>query len=179
MPRPQSVVRAFTLIEILVMVSIMGLCAAVIIPQLGTRSDLLASSAARQVMSDLTYAQNQAITRQQPVYVVFTPAATASPGGSYSVMSGLPSTVMNHPVNKFPWVTTFGQSRGQFSNVRLDSASFDGSAAIMFDESGAPFMISPVGGASAPLNTGSVSVSCGAFTLRVTVEPLTGALSVQ
>lgn len=174
--------RAFTLVEILVVVVILGLISAVIIPQLGGRSDLVASAAARQVMSDIGFAQNRAITTQSPVYVLFTPATTTSAGG-YSVMAALPSTVLTHPIDKQPWTVTFGGTGavggGSWGTVRMDSADFDGSRALMFDESGAPMMIAASGGVSSPLNNGSVRVSCNGQALTIRVEPLTGTLTVQ
>lgn len=48
--------RAFTLIEILVVVVIIGIGAAVIVPNLGTRNDLMAQAATRVLMADLIYA---------------------------------------------------------------------------------------------------------------------------
>lgn len=171
--------RAFTLVEILVVVVILGTISAVLIPQLGTRDDVLVSAAARQVLSDLTFAQNRAITSQQPVYVQFTngPVSSTQPGGSYSVLSALPSTVLTHPVHKAPWTASFGVAT--WGRVRLDSADFDGRSLLMFDESGAPHSVASTGGAPQPLTSGSVRVACNAFSLTVRVEPLTGTLSVQ
>jgi len=169
---------AFTLVEILVVVVILGLISAVIIPQLGSRGDLIASAAARQVMSDIGYAQNRAITTQSPVYMVFTPG-TASTSGQYSVFSALPATMMIHPIDRKPWTVSFGGGRGAWAAVRIDTADFDGSVALMFDESGAPMMTTPSGGSSSPLNAGSVRISCNGEALTIRVEPLTGTLTVQ
>jgi prepilin-type N-terminal cleavage/methylation domain-containing protein len=172
--------RGFTLVEILMVVAILGIVSAVIIPQIGTRSDLIAGSAARQVMSDMTWAQNRAISTQQPVYVVFTPAADgAATGGSYQVMSALPSTVMTHPVNKSPWSTGFGVAQTAWSQVRIDAADFDGQRAIMFDVMGSPSSIPANGGTATGLGSGTVRVVCNGTTLTIRVEPLTGTLTVQ
>jgi prepilin-type N-terminal cleavage/methylation domain-containing protein len=168
--------RGFTLVEILVVVVILGLISAVILPQLGSRSDLVVSAAARQVMSDLSFAQNRAITAQAPVYVVFT-ATSDTDGGGYSVMTALPSTVMDHPVERQPWVVGFGPGSRAWGTVRLDEADFDGSTTLMFDESGAPMVIAA--GIASPLNDGAVRVSCNGQALTIRVEPITGTLTVQ
>ena len=67
----------FTLIEILVVVVILGIAAAVIVPQIGSRADLKATSAARLIMADLIYVQNRSISQQKYHYIQFDPA-TAS-----------------------------------------------------------------------------------------------------
>src|SRR4051794_19271606 len=61
----------FTLIEILAVVVILGIASAIIVPQIGSRDDQKAASAARVVMADLLYAQNRAIATQKTHYVLF------------------------------------------------------------------------------------------------------------
>lgn len=176
--------RAFTLVEILMVVLILGIASTVIIPQLGSRDDLLASAAARQILSDLTYAQNSAITSQAPVYVVFTSANGAATGGSYSVCKALPATgtnVLTHPVTKNPWTMQFGSASpsGTYSRVGLSVVNFDSKSTLMFDETGAPYSLTSSGTGQAALGSGSLAVVCNGYTLTITVQPLTGTLTVQ
>src|SRR3954464_12495919 len=62
---------AFTLVEILVVVIILGIAGAIIVPSLGSRDDLKAAAAARVIMADLIYTQNLAITSQGNRYMAF------------------------------------------------------------------------------------------------------------
>ena len=75
---------AFTMIEILVVVIIMGIAAAVVVPMMGNYDNLRITSAARMTVDDLSYAQNVANTQMRKVYVVFNPDASGNLT-SYSV----------------------------------------------------------------------------------------------
>ncbi len=132
----------FTFIEILVVVLILGIASAIILPQVSSRDDLDAASAARTVMADLLYAQNRAIATQQCHYVVFNVT-----GQSYSLYSGSsqlssgPTTLLTHPISGNGYTMTFGQAGANniSSDVTLGSVSFNGQNTIAFDELGVPY----------------------------------------
>src|SRR5687768_7200473 len=111
--------RGFTLVEILMVVVILGIASAVIVPQIGTRSDLKARAAARMVVADLIYAQNMAIATQKWHYVQFDTTNNRytvyddmplDPDGTGPQATVVPSPHLpiNHPVNKSPYVVQFG-----------------------------------------------------------------------
>src|SRR5689334_24278427 len=96
--RVGSLLRAFTLIEILVVVVILGIAAAIVVPAIGSRDDLKTTSAARMIMADLIYAQNRSISQQKKHFVVFDAA-----NETYSVFEdrrpAVPSmALITHPV---------------------------------------------------------------------------------
>lgn len=161
----------FTLVEILIVVVILGICSAIILPQIGTRDDLRAAAAARVVMSDLIYAQNLAISTQQTKYLRF----GLSDYGLYN--AGTASTALTHPVNKTPFVVTFGV--GALRDVSLQSKSFDGQTTLAFDELGAPYAYQSVGGTLTPLaSAGQITLRSGSVTLTINIEPFTGEVTV-
>ena len=163
--------RGFTLIEILCVVVIVGIASAVILPQLSTRDDMRAASAARTLMADLLYAQNRSIALQKYHYVSFNTAAN-----SYQVMDS-PTNVITHPVELAPYVVPFGT--GNLSKVKINSASFDGQTIIAFDSLGVPYSYNSGTNTTTALVSGSIVINCGAFNLTVSVKPYSGEVTVQ
>ena len=97
--------RGFTLVEILAVVVILGIASAIIIPQMGTRDDMRAAAAARTLVADLIYAQNQAITSGRMVYVKFDVAnnkytllSTAKTGGDVALNNPITQTFYYRPL---------------------------------------------------------------------------------
>jgi prepilin-type N-terminal cleavage/methylation domain-containing protein len=166
----------FTLIEILSVVIIIGIASAIIVPQIGTRNDLMDAAAARVVMADLIYAQNRAIATQQMTYVDFDVT-----NHTYSVKTAMPSTYATHPINKTNYIVTFGSggTRG-LENITLYSASFDGQPTLAFDELGTPITYTAgTPATTATMSSGSIVLKCGTYALTITVEPNTGEITVQ
>ncbi len=169
----------FTLVEILVVVVILGIASAIIMPQLGSRSDLEAASVARVVMSDLLYAQNLAIARQSPVYVQFT--ATANPSG-YSLLGSIsPAVALIHPVNRDNFTVVVGSASptSGLRRAQIASASFDNRAALAFDELGGPYFYDSTARTMVPLTSGTIRIVSGDCALTLSIEPFTGEITVK
>jgi prepilin-type N-terminal cleavage/methylation domain-containing protein len=166
----------FTLIEILAVVIILGIASAIIVPQIGTRSDLLAAAGARAVMADLLYAQNRAISTQQMQYVSFSTA-----GQNYGEYSNTPLTnanLLTQPVNGGQYLMTFGgNGPNAISSVSLTSANFGaGSTTVAFDEMGTPYYYN---GVSTTLlsGTGAVVVTSGNYAITINIAQDTGDIT--
>jgi prepilin-type N-terminal cleavage/methylation domain-containing protein len=79
--------RGFTLIEILCTVSILAIAAVFSMPLLGNgNANVKLVASTRSIMADLFYAQNLAMSSQEPVYILFSPA-TGTTGGSYWLLN--------------------------------------------------------------------------------------------
>lgn len=169
----RSVRHAFTLIEILGVVVILGIISAVILPQMATRDDQRAAAATRVVMADLLYAQNRAIAQQKTHFVVFDVT-----GKNYRVLeSWAPATTIKNPVDGSTFQVYFAS--GAMKEMNLVSASFDGKSVVAFDAMGIPQSVDPMTGVMTPLVSGTVVVGSGTFTMTVTISPYSGELTVQ
>jgi prepilin-type N-terminal cleavage/methylation domain-containing protein len=174
-PRRATPSRAgFTLVEILCVVIILGIIAAVTIPAISSNDGLKVTAASRTVVADLIYAQNRAITRQATQYVIFDIDKK-----QYRVASALdPETLLTHPTSQMPYVVKFGgPSTWEMRDQTLVSANFDNQPVIAFDSLGTPYAVDHVG-TKIPLISGKIVVGAGDERMSIRIEPYTGDISV-
>jgi prepilin-type N-terminal cleavage/methylation domain-containing protein len=153
---------AFTLIEIMVVIVIIGIAAAMAVPMISSGASFQIRSAANLVAADLEYAKSMAISRGQSYKVVFN-AATES----YQIQDSGNQAVS--PPGRKDTVNFSSDSR--LSGVVIDSVNFGGSGTVTFD-----YLGSPQQGLS---SEGVVTLKAGGITKTVKVEPVTGFISVE
>ena len=154
--------RAFTLAELLVVVVILTIAAAMIVPQVTGMGELRSRSAARLILADLEYAQSRAILDQADTTVTF-----STTGNDYTLTDSSTSTPLVHPITKKTYAVDFAQTKG-LEDVSIDSANFGGGASVTFDALGGPD----------PPQGGTVTVIAGTHGYQVTVEAVTGQVTV-
>ena len=137
---------------------IMGILAAVVVPNAMGTSDLHAVAAARMVATDLQYAQDTAITTQTPITVTFEPTLER-----YRLSNA--SGTLIHPITRQAYIVSFPSLRG-FGEVDVVSASFNGAASVTFDEIGTPDA------------GGTVVLRAGPRVYTLTVAAVTGTVTV-
>jgi type II secretion system protein H len=168
-PAPASCAETsgFTLIELLVVVVILAIAAMVAIPMMSSAGSVQIRSAANMVAADLEYAKSMSISRGQAFAVVFDESTE-----SYSVRDQADNVIM-HPVKKgFTYVVDFRDKR--LNKVDIADADFDGTNKIKFDYLGSPY-----NGNNNPLNSGFVRLQAAGIQVTITVEPVTGFISVS
>ncbi len=167
--------NAFTLIELLIVITIIGIASALIVPYVGSRSDLQVAAVARSFIADVQYTQNLAITTRQRHGLLFA-------ADQYTVerFSGTTAITIKHPIEKDNFVVRLGSSgkdvrRGvamPLVNVR------QGAVRLVFDSMGTPMAFSGTTFIStdAPVR---VTLSAGTATIVVRIEPFTGEVTVE
>jgi len=167
----------FTFIELIVVVVIIGIAALLSVPMFSAAGDVQMRAAASMIASDLEYAKNMAITHQRNYSVVFDPATERYEIRRYEADGTW--AVIKHPTNPTADFRVDLAADDRTSAVDIVSVNFDGSAsnAVTFDYLGGPHSGLP--GAMNPLNNGQVSLSADGFGCVVTIEPVTGYVSIQ
>jgi type II secretory pathway pseudopilin PulG len=158
---------AYTLIELLIVIAMLGLASAVVIPNMGSVDVLRVQSTVRAIVSDITYAQSEALARQSPRALVFDVA-----NNRYSVVD-VPGNAVD-PVANTQYTVNLSDAQ-RFHDSRITGAEFDGVPVLIFDELGGP-VTDPSG--TTPSAGGSVTISGSGAVFRIDVEAYTGRVTV-
>ncbi|GAB4382513.1 MAG: hypothetical protein Kow0022_00190 [Phycisphaerales bacterium] len=167
--------RAYTLVEVLVVITILGVAGMMVVPTLGQTDVLRVQGAVRAIVADLTFAQADALAYQEQRAVVFDVSENR-----YTLVAVYDNTIDPSLNALFD-----PQGPGQqyivdlddpaFGNSQLAEPDFDGDGILIFDELGGP-VIAP--GSDTPASNGTVDVIGENARLRVTVEAFTGHITV-
>lgn len=159
--------RAFTIIEILIVVVLLAIAGMLVVPMMSSAASIQIESAANIVAADLEYAKSMAISRGQNFSVVFDKAAEA-----YQIKDQA-GGVIPHPVKKgFNYVVDFRNDR-RLNRVDIVDVNFDATSEVKFDYLGSPY-----NGTGAALNSGVISLQAAGITRTIRVEPVTGYISI-
>jgi len=158
----------FSLYELLMVVLIIAIIAAIALPNIGTADDLQVSSAARVLAHDLEAAQNLAITTQTTHTLLFNAdlqeykvVANYDGASTYDSVEAI-----DHPLRPGVLYQVTLNKLNHMSRVCIAGVSFGGSTHITFDG---------VGGTALG---GTVVLTAGDVTTTVNVEPLTGVVTI-
>lgn len=161
--------RAYTLVEMLIVLIVLGIASATVIPSIGSTDVLRVQATVRSIVADINVAQSDALARQQPRAIIFDPVTN-----TYAVIE-VPGSTIEPIGNTIKTVDL--KDRRKFHDSRLVSAAFSGSNNVLiFDELGGP--VSDVGG-NIPSPGGTIVVSGSGSVYNINVEAYTGRVSVE
>lgn len=181
--------RAFTLIEVMIVVILLGIAGALVIPSMSQTGVLRIQAAVRTIVADITFMQGEAVAYQGRRAMWFGKvaqwnAATSSwtfVNGNGYVLAEINGPTLNLNVDYMiepgklgrPYFRNFDDDR--FGGAVLSAANFDGNALLIFDELGGPVanLTGPI-----PSIGGSVTITGSGAMFVLQVEPYTGRVTV-
>lgn len=159
---------AYTLIELLIVVTVLGIASAILIPSMGSTGVLRVQAAVRQIVSDITVAQSESLAFQRGRAIIFNTTTN-----SYQVVEVRGGQI--DPVANLITEISLG-SGAVYGDARITEATFDGDATLIFDELGAP-TLSP--GQSQPTATGILTIEGSGNRFRIEIDGYTGRVLVR
>ena len=159
--------QAFSLIELMIVISILAIASALLAPMLHN-SDLGRLSGAAQMMAaDLAYAQSESIAHADDLRLV----VFDREHNTYRIApASTPNTPITNPVGHLPYQTTFGQGRAtHLAGITIQGYWLNGDDRIQF---GAYGQLDQATAATVTLST------AGGKRITLTIDPTTGEAAI-
>ena len=168
---------AFTLIEMIMVVALLGMAASLLIPNMMNMTEFETEAAVRRLVTDFTFAQSDAVARQRGRRVLF-----EEDGSGYRLLGDPYDPVADVLSDPIAWdgdgqcIINYTTDE-RFLSISISNVGFDANAKfITFNELGGAVAAdgSPSVGGSVTINgtDGSFRVDVAAFTGRVSVTRL-------
>ncbi|MEM9883754.1 MAG: GspH/FimT family pseudopilin [Planctomycetota bacterium] len=157
--------HGYTLVEVLLVVSILGVISAMVVPSMLSAGQMGVQAAARAVVADLLYAQNEAIAQQAPRQVVFDDT-----NDRYELRDEFGNALGKDWVSgdTSKYVVDFTED-DRFMGVSIVAVDFNGGSTVTFDDLGGP---DTGGSVTVRFDNQRYRIDVAEFTGRVTVTKL-------
>ena len=174
----QRPARGYTLVEVLVVVTIMGILGAMVIPSLGQTSVLRTQAVVRVVVADITYAQSDALAYQEGRAVIFEPDENRYTLAEVKGQVIDPETdALFDPKRPDDRYVVDLDDDDRFAGAHFENVNLNGGNVLIFDEIGGPTPASDDGSLS---TGGSLDIVGGAGRrFRINVAAFTGRVTVR
>jgi prepilin-type N-terminal cleavage/methylation domain-containing protein len=178
--------RAYTLIELLIVIGLLGISGSLLVPHLVGRDIMAAQSAVRLVIGDVTFAQSDALAHQELRRIHF-----YEDGRGYCIVritqaelnlpfseSDTTHDYINDPLAKAGELGRYIidiVNDGRFDGVFIESVEIDGAGRdLTFDELGGTIMAGGVPGSG-----GTIIVASPNSRYEIEIAPFTGKMTVR
>ena len=168
--------RGYTLVEVLVLVAILGVASAIVIPSVGSSGVLRAQAAVRAVVSDIAFAQSDAMAFQSGRAVYFDVAANRYVVCAVVNGSVVPETDALYDPHRKTGFMDLDLDDGDFGGAFLESVNIDGGTMIVFDEQGAP-VAAP--GSNSPSGGGTITILGEGVRYIIDIDGFTGHITTD
>ncbi len=159
--------RAYTLVEVLVVVTVLGIAATMVVPAFSQTNSLRLQAAVRTIIADITLAQSDAVALQVGQGIRF----IADGKQSRYIIAPVSGTFLDESSD----VITSRQIGGdEFGNAEIVNVSSD-DGILVFDALGGP-VASP--GSDVAAGTQTLEIISGTIGYRITIEAYTGRVTV-
>ncbi len=165
--------RGFTLIELMIVMVILAIAAAMVVPMASYAGTMQVRAAGNMVAADLEYAKSMAISRGQKYSVVFD-----TTNETYRVTDQNGNTISDPVKQGSNTYTVNFRNDSRLNQVNIVTASFDGCDDGELRLPGEPVQTA-VAARPTLLNSGVITLQAGGVTKTVTVQPVTGYISVN
>jgi len=164
--RHRAEMGAFTLVEMIIVLSVAAIAAALVVPSLGQTAGSRVHEAARLMAADMAFARSASIAHaDQPRVVALAPDAD----GYYIATSHDPNQPIERSTGK-PYRVTFGQGRARtLAEVKIHEAKLGGDRKLQFGKYGQ----------TDQAEAATITLLCQDQTATVRVPPSTGTPTVE
>lgn len=166
--RRQTHRTAYTLVEMLIVVTVLGIAGALIVPSFASTDVLRVQGAVRTIVSDLTVAQSDAIAFQQGRGIIF----YDDPADPRYIVAEVNGTTLDPALDM---VTERRLGGSAFGFLQIEAINMPDDT-LIFDELGGP-VTTP--GGSTPAAAGWIDLIGSGQRFRIHVEAYTGRVTVE
>jgi len=170
---PGAAPRALTLVEVMIVVVVLGIVAAIAAPMLAQTDATRLDAACRLLVADLQYAQMYALSHADALAGI---RITAGNQG-YAVVVGTPAGFdcatapeLVDEISDRAYATHFGSGRAaELGGVTITAYSLDGDACAALNALGALDQAA----------TATITLQCGSRTRTISIDPFSGEATVS
>ncbi|MGI9234038.1 MAG: pilus assembly FimT family protein [Woeseiaceae bacterium] len=179
--------RGYTLLELVIVVAILGIIAAIAVPSMSSNSNAKLRLAAENVANAIRFARSEALRTGDGHGLTISQVTQEVTVKKYDLTTAPISELytLTHPIDKQPYdfnVNTRATTQGvTISNTQdvFNYTGLGGRRSLIFDANGTPKWIVGSGPTTYLLSDGNIELSYGNQQRVVSVAPITGRVTVQ